>query len=53
MKLSEFLNDEYNNDVEYNPFMGNIKFHEYKFGSTNTIPLKLFSDSQDKWKPIS
>ncbi len=53
--LSEFLNDEYNNDVEYNPFMGNIKFPaEYKFGSAkNTIPLKLFSDSQDKWKPIA
>ena len=53
--LNQFLKDEYNNDIEYNPFMGNIQFPaEYKFGSAkNTTPVKLFSDSQDKWKPIA
>ena len=44
--LNQFLKDEYNNDIEYNPFMGNIQFPaEYKFGSAkNTTPVKLFSD---------
>ena len=52
--ISEFVAKNYFGEVEYDKVLGKIQFPQnHKFGATkNTLPVKLFSDSDIKFKPL-